>query len=786
MPVKKRRVTKGKTKNGDQKTVSRLSEDTAKSKRLSAGSGKRALVLRRSSDKEPSIMMENIPSSLDQIDTIISIVNQPMLAMDFNLQVISANPPFCQTFKISPDKLKGALFYQIGNGLWDVPELKAKLEHVVYDNTLFENVELKLKLPPHQELKIRVSSKIIEDQHKKPQFIFLSFTDITERRKPDETTGDVHSFPDVNPMPVIETDRSGKVLYMNPSAKKLFPQLATTGIRHPFLAELPSAVTELKEGGKAWVRRQVKAEGKWYGQTIYPVENGSRIRIYSADITDAIWVRQVLEASERRFKSIYAESPMGIELFDLDGKLVDANRACLDIFGVSDVTDIKGFNLFEDPNLTVEQKKILKEGKTVSYEGPFDFEKIKEHKLYPTSKSGIIHLDVTVTPLAAAGEEPQKGYLVQVQDITERKHKEDKLRQLNRVLRALSDSNQAMMRSTGESDYMNEVCRLIIDDCGYAMVWIGLAQDDENKTVRPVAQAGFEEGYLETVNITWSDTERGRGPTGTAIRTGKPAVCRNILTDPNFEPWRKEALKRGYASSIVIPLISNDRTLGAINIYSKEPDPFSEEEIDLLTELSSDLAYGITTFRLRIAHQEAEAALAKSEEKYKFLYEEGQSFNLIIGPDQTVKDVNKVALDILSYKINNVIGRPALDFIPQEDQERVKGILAETFTGGTTQEYEVPVLAKDGSVHIILFAPGQATLREGESITGIVVTGIDITERKKAEDALLRAKEEWERTFESVPDLIAILDNRHKIVRMNRAMNISLSCMRRIWGAIFW
>ena len=87
------------------------------------------------------------------------------------------------------------------------------------------------------------------------------------------------------------------------------------------------------------------------------------------------------------------------------------------------------------------------------------------------------------------------------------------------------------------------------------MVWIGFAENDEEKSVRPVASAGFEKGYLETMDITWADTERGRGPTGTAIRTGKPCACTDMLTDPKFAPWRDQAVRRGYASSLVLPLL---------------------------------------------------------------------------------------------------------------------------------------------------------------------------------------------------------------------------------------
>jgi signal transduction histidine kinase/DNA-binding response OmpR family regulator len=194
--------------------------------------------------------------------------------------------------------------------------------------------------------------------------------------------------------------------------------------------------------------------------------------------------------------------------------------------------------------------------------------------------------------------------------------RENELVKLNRTLAALSHSSAAMIHAGDESVYLKEVCEFIIKDCGHAMVWIGFTEDDERKSVRPVASAGFEEGYLEKLNITWADTEQGRGPTGTAIRTGKVSMCRNMLTDPAFAPWRKEALRRGYASSIVLPLMAENRAFGAISIYSKDPDPFTENEIELLIELAKDLSHGIIMIRLRA---EQERNRKKIEELNEFL-----------------------------------------------------------------------------------------------------------------------------------------------------------------------
>ncbi len=186
---------------------------------------------------------------------------------------------------------------------------------------------------------------------------------------------------------------------------------------------------------------------------------------------------------------------------------------------------------------------------------------------------------------------------------------ERKLRMVNRALEALSRCNQALIRAIEESDLLNEICRLIVDVGGYHLVWVGFAEQDKEKTVRPVAQVGYEEGYLDTIKITWSDTEHGRGPTGTAIRTAKTIINKDILKNPDCLPWRDEAIKRGYASSIALPLIADEQVLGALNIYATKPDAFDTEEVKLLTELADDLAFGIMALRTRDERKRAEEAL---------------------------------------------------------------------------------------------------------------------------------------------------------------------------------
>ncbi len=171
---------------------------------------------------------------------------------------------------------------------------------------------------------------------------------------------------------------------------------------------------------------------------------------------------------------------------------------------------------------------------------------------------------------------------------------------VSRALRAISKCNQTMLHVGTESELLSQICHIIVDICSYRLAWIGFMQYTEDKSVLPVASAGYEKGYLEAIRISWADNEYGQGPTGTALRTGKPIICKNIPNDPNYAPWRAEATKRGYASSVALPLFINNKIIGALNIYAAEPDAFEEEELKLMLELAADCSFSITTLRQHI------------------------------------------------------------------------------------------------------------------------------------------------------------------------------------------
>ena len=184
-------------------------------------------------------------------------------------------------------------------------------------------------------------------------------------------------------------------------------------------------------------------------------------------------------------------------------------------------------------------------------------------------------------------------------DITDRKRVE-------RALKVLNQFSRALMSARNEEELLNNTCRIIVEEGEYIYTWVGYAMPD--KTVRPMARAG-RDGYADAIKVTWDESETGKGPTGRAIREKEVAIARDLDADEFFRPWRREALKRGFASSIALPLEHGDAVLGALNIYSSEKNAFDEREVELLTELAQNLAHGIALMRLEKRRKRMERLL---------------------------------------------------------------------------------------------------------------------------------------------------------------------------------
>ena len=183
---------------------------------------------------------------------------------------------------------------------------------------------------------------------------------------------------------------------------------------------------------------------------------------------------------------------------------------------------------------------------------------------------------------------------------------------VTRALKALSAGNRTMLREREESSLLQAMCNVAVQQAGYRLAFVNYAQQDENKSVKTVARAGFDEGFIDALDLTWADTERGRGTVGQAIRSGHTAIVRSIPNDPRFVPWRNSALAHGFGSVASFPLRVDNAAIGTFTLIAAEEDAFGKAELQLLDEMAADLAFGIGTLRSAARLAAAEAAARRA------------------------------------------------------------------------------------------------------------------------------------------------------------------------------
>ncbi|MCX7173250.1 MAG: PAS domain S-box protein [Proteobacteria bacterium] len=325
-----------------------------------------------------------------------------------------------------------------------------------------------------------------------------------------------------------------------------------------------------------------------------------------------------------------------------------------------------------------------------------------------------------------------------VHDITERKLAEEALHRLNRELRAISSCNQVLMRAEDEQDLLDSICRIVCDEAGYRMAWVGYAGNDDAKSIWPKAWAGAETGYLAEARLTWADTERGRGPSGIAIRSGESACIQDFASDPGAAPWRDSALERGYRSSIALPLKDeNARTFGVLNIYSHEPNAFTAEEKRLLDELSGDLTFGILALRSSIERRRAEAARDEAQQVSRALIENSPDIIARYDSDCRRTYVNSIYLEVAGIPEQELLASSPLQLspLPAASAAILQDMLRRVLDSGFAEAVDVEWPKADKIVHWYNIFAFPEHDREGR-VVGAMTVSRDITARKQMENAL--------------------------------------------------
>lgn len=304
---------------------------------------------------------------------------------------------------------------------------------------------------------------------------------------------------------------------------------------------------------------------------------------------------------------------------------------------------------------------------------------------------------------------------------------------LNRLYRVLSATNHAVVRIHDKKELLNEICRIVVDAGGFTMAWAGLF-NGEKELIEPIAMSGRVEGYLDRISISTDDIPHGRGPTGTAFRMRRPVVSNDIERDPAMEPWRTDALERGYRSLAAFPFALDTGNAGVITFFASEPGFFTDPIIGLFHELSLDISSALRALDHEEKRLAAEDDLKRSELRYRRLFQTAQDGILILDGDTgEIIDANRFILDMLGYPLEYFVGRHLWELGFLKDKSLSKKGFAKLKTDGYIRYEDLPLETNLGKTIDVEFISNAYLVGEKRIIQCDIR---DISERKHTEDAL--------------------------------------------------
>ncbi|MEF8872926.1 MAG: PAS domain S-box protein [Haloarculaceae archaeon] len=328
---------------------------------------------------------------------------------------------------------------------------------------------------------------------------------------------------------------------------------------------------------------------------------------------------------------------------------------------------------------------------------------------------------------------------------------------LERIRSLVSEVNQALVHATSTAEIDSRVCEILSSAEPYRFAWVG-EFDPETGAVEPREWGGLEAGYLSDITVTADDTPTGHGPGGKAVKNDEISVIQDIQNDPEFAPWRADALERGYQSLASVPLLYEGTHHGVLNVYADRTNAFDDAEMAVLSELGDDIAHALAAVEIR-------NRLAEEKERFRQLVTEVEEYAIFrLDPSGTVVSWNDGARQLKGYTREEILGEHFSMFYPDDvDSDHAQEVLDAAAERGSYEE-EGWRVRKDGSrfwgsVTVTALRDDDGTLRGFTKITR------DLTEQRNRERELRRFK----RAVESAGQGVYITDTDGTIEYVNPA-----------------
>ena len=385
------------------------------------------------------------------------------------------------------------------------------------------------------------------------------------------------------------------------------------------------------------------------------------------DVTEQKRVLEALQASEERHRAMFENAGVSITYSDLDGRFLMVNPKFSEMTGYTrDEARSHGFRDLTHPDDL--QRGVDLRAQLIAGTAP-----LYERELRLVRKDGTeLWANVTTSLIRGAGGRPAH-FISVLNDVSERKTAQEKIKRLNRVYAVLSGINALIVRVRDRDELFREACRIAVDAGQFSLAWIGVV-DREAMQVMPVAWHGAERGLLDLIRDRLS--LRGEASAADsiivrAVRTQQAVVSNDLLGDPRIR-FGKEYAERGFRSAVALPLIASEKVAGILALYVNETGFFDDQEMKLLTELAGDIAFALEHIEKSekvdyLAYYDVLTGLAN-----RTLFQERLTQQLHAAAAGQHK-VAVLLVDVERFKsVNDSLGRQAGDLLLKRVAERLR------------------------------------------------------------------------------------------------------------------